>query len=78
MVPIYLLVSFTALEAVKPEGGITPWDYLASHKETALVEVAKAFFIGGGIMLLIGEFSYLQCLLLTLQFIPLPVLLMQW
>ncbi|MEO8231041.1 MAG: amino acid permease [Ignavibacteriota bacterium] len=54
VVPIYLLVSFTALGAVKPEGGITPWDYLASHKETALVEVAKTFFIGGGIMLLIG------------------------
>ena len=54
VVPIYLLISVTALGAVKPEGGITPWDYLASHKETALVEVAKTFFIGGGIMLLIG------------------------
>lgn len=54
VVPIYLLVSVTALGAVKPDGGITPWDYLASHKETALVEVAKTFFIGGGIMLLIG------------------------
>jgi amino acid transporter/nucleotide-binding universal stress UspA family protein len=54
VVPIYLLVSFTALGAVKPGGGITPWDYLASHKETALVEVAKTFFVGGGIMLLVG------------------------
>jgi len=54
VVPIYLLISVTALGAVKPEGGITPWDYLASHKETALVEVAKTFFVGGGIMLLIG------------------------
>ncbi|MCJ7553934.1 MAG: amino acid permease [Ignavibacteriaceae bacterium] len=54
VVPIYLLISVTALGAVKPEGGITPWDYLASHKETALVEVAKTFFVGGGIMLLVG------------------------
>lgn len=54
VVPIYLLIAVTALGAVKPEGGITPWDYLASHKETALVEVAKTFFTGGGIMLLIG------------------------
>ena len=54
VVPIYLLIAFTALGAVKPADGSTPWDYLASHKETALVEVAKTFFIGGGIMLLIG------------------------
>jgi amino acid transporter/nucleotide-binding universal stress UspA family protein len=54
VVPIYLLVAVTSLGAVKPEGGITPWDYLASHKETALVEIAKTFFIGGGVMLLIG------------------------
>ena len=54
VVPIYLLVAVTSLGAVKPGGGITPWDYLASHKETALVEVAKTFFVGGGIMLLIG------------------------
>jgi len=54
VVPIYLLIAITSLGAVKPEGGITPWDYLASHKETALVEVAKTFFVGGGIMLLVG------------------------
>ena len=54
VVPIYLLVAITALGAVKPEGGITPWDFLAINKETALVEVAKTFFVGGGIMLLVG------------------------
>ncbi len=53
VVPIYLLIAFTSLGAVKPEG-MTPWDFLASNKETALVEVAKSFFVGGGIMLLIG------------------------
>jgi amino acid transporter/nucleotide-binding universal stress UspA family protein len=53
VVPIYLLVAFTALGTVQA-GGMTPWAYLASHKETALVEVAKKFFVGGGIMLLVG------------------------
>ena len=33
---------------------MTPWAFLASNKETALVEVAKSFFVGGGIMLLVG------------------------
>jgi amino acid transporter/nucleotide-binding universal stress UspA family protein len=53
VVPIYILIAFTSLGAVKPEG-MTPWAYLASNKETALVEVAKSFFVGGGVMLLIG------------------------
>ena len=53
VVPIYLLVAFTALGTVQAEG-MTPWAYLASHKETALVEVAKKFFVGGGVMLLVG------------------------
>jgi APA family basic amino acid/polyamine antiporter len=46
-------VAFAALGTVQAEG-MTPWAYLASHKETALVEVAKKFFVGGGIMLLVG------------------------
>ena len=54
VVPIYLLIAVTSLGSITPEGGVKPWDYLASHKETALVEVAKTFFIGGGIMLLFG------------------------
>ncbi|MFH2107450.1 MAG: amino acid permease [Chrysiogenia bacterium] len=53
VVPIYLLVAFTALGTVQAEG-MTSWAYLASHKETALVEVAKKFFVGGGVMLLVG------------------------
>ncbi len=42
-----------ALGSVTPVNQ-TPWDYLASHKEIALVEVARTFFVGGGIMLLVG------------------------
>ena len=53
VVPIYLLIAVTSLASVKPDG-LTPWDYLAELKETALVEVAKSFFVGGGVMLLFG------------------------
>ena len=51
VIPIYLLVGVTALGSVKPEN-ITSWDYLALHKETALVELARQFFTGGGLMIL--------------------------
>lgn len=53
VVPIYLLVAFVALGAVAPEGEAS-WQYLGRLKETALVDVAKTFFRGGGILLLIG------------------------
>jgi amino acid transporter/nucleotide-binding universal stress UspA family protein len=53
VIPVYLLVAFVALGAVRPDA-MTPWDYLASQKETALVEVSKHFFLGGGVMLLLG------------------------
>ncbi len=53
VIPIYLLVAFVSLGSIRPEN-LTAWDYLASHKETALVEVSKTFFTGGGIMLLVG------------------------
>jgi amino acid transporter/nucleotide-binding universal stress UspA family protein len=53
VVPIYVLIAVTAIGAVHPENG-TPWAYLAFYKEIALVEVAKQFFVGGGIMLLVG------------------------
>jgi basic amino acid/polyamine antiporter, APA family len=53
VVPIYIMVAFVALGTVKPDG-MTPWDYLASKKEIALVDVARNFFVGGGIMLLVG------------------------
>ena len=53
VVPIYLLVAITAIGSVN-SGTMTPWDYLASQKETALVEVARHFFVGGGIMILVG------------------------
>ncbi len=53
VIPIYLLVAITAIGAVHP-GNLTPWEYLAEKKEIALVDVARNFFSGGGIMLLFG------------------------
>jgi amino acid transporter/nucleotide-binding universal stress UspA family protein len=53
VIPIYILVAIAAIGTVQP-GTMTPWDYLALYKELALVQVAKTFFIGGGIMLLVG------------------------
>ncbi len=52
-VPIYLLVAFVALGSVQVEG-MPSWKYLGEMKETALVDVAKSFFPGGGVMILIG------------------------
>jgi amino acid transporter/nucleotide-binding universal stress UspA family protein len=53
VVPIYLLVAFAALGAVQVEG-LPSWKFLGEQKETALVDVAKSFFPGGGVMILIG------------------------
>jgi amino acid transporter/nucleotide-binding universal stress UspA family protein len=53
VLPIYLLVGITSLGSIKP-ANMTSWDYLAMHKETALVELARQFFTGGGIMILAG------------------------
>ncbi len=51
VIPIYILVAVTALGAVNP-GQLTPWDYLASQKEIALVDVAKSLIPFGGILIL--------------------------
>jgi amino acid transporter/nucleotide-binding universal stress UspA family protein len=53
VIPIYILVAIVAIGTVKPEG-MTPWDYLAQQKEIALVNVARNFFVGGGVLILIG------------------------
>lgn len=53
VVPIYLIIAFVAMGAIHP-AGMTSWEYLALHKEVALVEISKTFFYGGGVMLLFG------------------------
>jgi amino acid transporter/nucleotide-binding universal stress UspA family protein len=54
VIPIYLLVAFVALGAVHPPEGMTPWDYLGAQKEIALVDVARHFFRGGALMVLVA------------------------
>ena len=54
VIPIYLLVAFVALGAVHPPPGMTAWDYLGAQKEIALVEVARHFFRGGALMVLVA------------------------
>ncbi len=53
VVPIYLFVAIVAIGSVNP-GSMKPWDFLAQQKEIALVEVARHFFLGGGVMILVG------------------------
>jgi len=54
VIPIYLLVAFVALGAVHPPQGMTAWGYLAARKEIALVDVARHFFRGGALMVLVA------------------------
>ena len=54
VVPIYIMVAIVALGTVQPPAGVTRWDFLAQQKEIALVNVARNFFIGGGVLILIG------------------------
>jgi amino acid transporter/nucleotide-binding universal stress UspA family protein len=53
VVPIYLLVAFAALGAVHADG-MPSWQFLGLKKETALVDVARTLFPGGGAIILIG------------------------
>jgi amino acid transporter len=54
VIPIYLLVALVAIGAVVPPTGVRVTDYLAQAKETALVTAADQFFLGGGIVILVG------------------------
>jgi amino acid transporter/nucleotide-binding universal stress UspA family protein len=54
VIPIYILVAFVSIGTVETPFGMTPWDVLAEQKEIALVGVAKGFFVGGGILILVG------------------------
>ncbi|HET9481435.1 MAG TPA: amino acid permease, partial [Candidatus Polarisedimenticolia bacterium] len=53
VVPVYLLVAWVAIGAIDG-GGIPTWQYLAEKKEIAMVEAARQFFSGGGLMILVG------------------------
>lgn len=54
VVPIYMLVAFTAIGAVNPESTQPTWQWLAQHAELGLAEAARQFMPLGTTLLLIG------------------------
>jgi amino acid transporter/nucleotide-binding universal stress UspA family protein len=53
VIPIYLLVAFVAIGAIHGEG-MPNWQFLGKMKELAIVEAARQFAPGGGVVLLLG------------------------
>ncbi len=63
VIPIYVLVAFTALGAIVTENGITPWEFLENAGELGLAEAAKQFMpLGATLLLLAGLISTLSAL----------------
>lgn len=56
VVPVYVLVGFSALGAIDP-GGVTSWQFLAEKQEGAMVEAARQFMPFGFFLLLVGGLS---------------------
>ena len=54
VIPIYMLVAFTALGAVNPETGEPTWQWLGGHAELGLAEAARQFMPLGTTLLLVG------------------------
>ncbi len=66
VIPIYLLVAFVAIGAIHVEG-MPSWQFLGSMKELAVVEAARQFAPGGGVIVLVGGLlSTLSALLATI------------
>ncbi len=66
VIPIYLLVAFVSIGAINGEGMPT-WKFLGEMKELAVVEAARQFAPGGGVIVLIGGLlSTLSALLATI------------
>lgn len=53
VIPIYLLVSFTALAAIAGDGMPT-WKFLGLKQEIAMVDAARQFLPGGAVIFLVG------------------------
>lgn len=54
VVPIYILVAFTAIGAVDPGTDQPTWQWLAEHAELGLAEAARQFMPFGATLLLVG------------------------
>jgi amino acid transporter/nucleotide-binding universal stress UspA family protein len=66
VVPIYVLVAVVAIGAIDG-GSMSTWEYLGSHKETAMVEAARQFLPFGALLLLVGGlFSTMSALNATI------------
>jgi amino acid transporter len=66
VIPIYLLVAFVAIGAIHVEG-MASWQFLGKMKELAVVEAARQFAPGGGVVVLVGGLlSTLSALLATI------------
>jgi amino acid transporter/nucleotide-binding universal stress UspA family protein len=68
-VTLYLLISITAIGAVKPTPGLLPYQYLGEKKEIAVVEVASQIFpwgIGTAALLFSGLVSTMSALNATM------------
>jgi amino acid transporter len=66
VIPIYLLVAFVAIGAIHGKGMPT-WQFLGEMKELAVVEAARQFAPGGGVIVLVGGLlSTLSALLATI------------
>jgi amino acid transporter/nucleotide-binding universal stress UspA family protein len=53
VIPIYILVAFTALAGISGEG-LPSWQYLGKKQEIAMVEAARQFLPGGAVIFLLG------------------------
>jgi nucleotide-binding universal stress UspA family protein len=54
VVPIYVLIAFTMLAAVRGPGDTPVWIHLGEHAELAVLEAARQFAPGGIALLLLG------------------------
>jgi amino acid transporter/nucleotide-binding universal stress UspA family protein len=54
VVPIYLLVAFVAIGAVRPDSGLPTYQWLAKHAELGIAEAARQFMPFGTFLLLVG------------------------
>ncbi len=63
VIPIYVLVAFTALGAIVTEEGVTSWEFLSNSGELGLAEAAKQFMpLGATLLLIAGLISTLSAL----------------
>jgi amino acid transporter/nucleotide-binding universal stress UspA family protein len=52
VIPLYLLILFVSLGAVRPEG-ISSWQFLGEHKEVAIIKAAENFMPVFGVALIV-------------------------